>query len=103
MQHRGSSQFVVGIDIGSTFSGYAFASRDEIQQNPPKFHIAEWYGNRNLKWKCPTAILLQSNADLVAFGYDAQNRFSELIGDDKHNDYYFFNDFKINPYCQVFI
>jgi hypothetical protein len=31
----------------------------------------------------------------VAFGYDAENQYADLVMDKKHDDYYFFHRFKM--------
>ena len=33
---------------------------------------------------------------LVAFGYDAENQYADLVMDKEHDDYYFFHRFKMN-------
>jgi hypothetical protein len=32
----------------------------------------------------------------VAFGYEAENQYADLVMDNEHDDYYFFHRFKMN-------
>ncbi|XP_076071446.1 heat shock 70 kDa protein 12A-like [Mytilus galloprovincialis] len=95
MAHLGNSIFVVAIDFGTTYSGYAFASKQDFANDPPKYSTSAWQGSRLLSLKAPTAVLLNGNKELVAFGYDAENQFSELLSNDEHEDYYYFHQFKM--------
>jgi hypothetical protein len=40
--------------------------------------------------------LLDKEKKFVAFGYDAENQYADLVMDKKHDDYYFFHRFKMN-------
>jgi hypothetical protein len=39
--------------------------------------------------------LLDKEQKFVAFGYDAENQYADLVMDKKHDDYYFFHLFKM--------
>lgn len=41
----------------------------------------------------PTCVLLDKDKKFVTFGYDAEDRYSELLMDDEHEDFYFFRGF----------
>jgi hypothetical protein len=43
----------------------------------------------------PTAVLLDENKELVSFGYDAENQFSDLLTEDEHQAYFYFHQFKM--------
>lgn len=95
MAHLGNSLFVVGIDFGTTYSGYAFASKDDFKADPPKISTNIWQGSKLLSLKAPTAVLLNNNQEFKAFGYEAEKRFSELLADEEQDDYYYFHQFKM--------
>lgn len=95
MAHLGNSLFVVGIDFGTTYSGYAFASKDDFKADPPKISTNIWQGSKLLSLKAPTAVLLNKNQDFEAFGYEAEKKFSELLADEEQDDYYYFHQFKM--------
>lgn len=96
-----NSLYFVGIDIGSEYSGLAFTSYGNIRSDPMKFSTEIWQGGSLLTLKCPTAILLDNNEEIVAFGYEAETRFSQLLEDDEHHEYYYFKHFR-NDFLQVF-
>ena len=95
MAHLGSSLFVVAIDFGTAYSGYAFASKQDYACDPPKYSTSSWQGSKLLSLKAPTAVLLDENKELVSFGYDAENQFSELLSDNEHKAYFYFHQFKM--------
>ena len=106
MPHLGSSIFVVAIDIGTTYSGYAFASKQDFECDPPKFNTNSWQGSKLLSLKAPTTVLLDENKELVAFGFEAENLFSELVLDNEHKAYFYFHQFKMllhNQVCLLYI
>ena len=46
--------------------------------------------------KTPTvALIAPDGKTLVAFGYEAENKYKELVEEDKHRDYYYFRRFKM--------
>ncbi|XP_063413407.1 heat shock 70 kDa protein 12A-like [Mytilus trossulus] len=91
MAHLGNPLFVVGIDFGTTYSGYAFSSKAD----PSKISTNIWQGSKLLSLKAPTAVLLNNNQEFEAFGYEAEKRFSELLADEEQDDYYYFHQFKM--------
>lgn len=95
MTHLGNSIFVVAIDFGTTYSGYAFASKQDFANDPPKYSTSSWQGSKLLSLKAPTAVLLNADKELVAFGYEAENQFSELLSSEEQDDYYYFHQFKM--------
>ena len=93
--------FVAAIDIGTTYSGYAFSSRDDFKKDPMKI-IANQAWNagcqRHLSLKTPTCLLLDDNEEFVSFGYEAENKYSDIVIDRKKNEYFFFQRFKMQLY-----
>ncbi|XP_033730238.1 heat shock 70 kDa protein 12A-like [Pecten maximus] len=89
--------FVAAIDFGTTYSGYAFSSKDDFQKEPLKISANVWNaGGRNLmSHKAPTSLLLNPDKSFNSFGYEAENNFAQLSEDGEHHDYYFFHHFKM--------
>jgi len=97
---------VTAIDIGSTYSVYAFQSTHPHASRNPMDGIrcpTVWPYDvndsvRNISWKTPTCVLLNSNTDLEGFGYAAGNRYSELCQEADHllGNWYFFRRFKLS-------
>ena len=95
---RGNQLFVAAIDFGTTYSGYAFSSKDDFEKEPMKINANVWNaGARNLlSTKSPTALLLNPDMTFNSFGYDAETTYSELAEDgEEYKDYYYFHRFKM--------
>ncbi|OWF51205.1 heat shock 70 kDa protein 12A-like [Mizuhopecten yessoensis] len=89
---------VAAIDFGTTYSGYAFSFKEDYKTNPLQISINQnWIaGSRSLvSFKTPTCILFDKSEKFVAFGYAAEDEYSELALDEKHGDYYYFRRFKM--------
>ena len=91
---------VVGaIDFGTTYSGWAYSFLHEYQSEPAKAYVKQWNSGSGslVTEKTPTCALISPNGQkLEAFGYEAENRFRELIEQDRHKDYYYFRRFKMS-------
>ncbi|CAG2217759.1 unnamed protein product [Mytilus edulis] len=87
--------FCAAIDIGTTYTRVAFSSRDDSKRQAPLISTMIWPGSKLLSFKAPTAVLLDSNQKFVAFGYEAENMYSELVAYKEHEEYYYFHRFKM--------
>ncbi|XP_063415843.1 heat shock 70 kDa protein 12A-like [Mytilus trossulus] len=87
--------FSAAIDLGTTYSGYAYSSKDDYTKEPTKIHTNVWTASKLMSLKAPTAVLLDSSQAFVAFGYEAENMYSELVSEGEHEDYYYFHNFKM--------
>ena len=85
--------FVAAIDFGTTYSGYAFSSKDEWKNNPLKIHTNVWNSGTKTSAKTPTALLLSPKREFLSFGYDAETKYSESEGN--FASYYYFHCFKL--------
>ena len=93
--------FVAAIDIGTTYSGYAFSSRDDFKKDPLMIVINQAWNvgsQRHISLKTPTCLLLDDKEELVSFGYEAENKYSDIVIDRKQNEYLFFLRFKMQLY-----
>ena len=103
MSTLGNKLVVAAIDFGTTYSGYAFSLRHEYEKDPlcikinPKWEAG---GRCLISHKAPTTVLLNPKKEFHSFGYDAENKFSELSLDCEHNDWYYFRRFKMELYKQ---
>lgn len=95
MAGGGNKLFCAAIDFGTTYSGYAFSSKDDYKKEPTKINTNVWAGSKLLSLKAPTAVLMDSNQEFMAFGYEAENKYSELVADGEHEEYYYFHRFKM--------
>jgi hypothetical protein len=53
---------------------------------------------RHFSLKTPTCLLLDDKEELVSFGYEAENKYSNIVIDRKQNEYLFFQRFKMQLY-----
>ena len=84
-------QIVAAIDFGTTYSGYAYSyhsDKSKIYSN--SFHA----GGANY-WKVPTSILFDKNQKFIAFGIEAEDKFSRLSMSGKEEYCYYFSCFKM--------
>lgn len=92
---------VAAIDFGTTYSGYAFSFRHDYEKDPSKISTnTTWIaGHKNLfSLKTPTCVLLQPDQSFHSFGYEAEEKYSDLAVDEEHEDWYFFRRFKMQLY-----
>lgn len=88
---------VVAMDIGTTYSGYAYSFRNnplEIHTNPNWVAGSE----RLISLKSPTCVLLKPDKEFHSFGFEAENKFNDLSEDDEHHGWYMFRHFKMALY-----
>ena len=93
--------YVAAIDFGTTYSGYAFSSRTDFKRDPLEIHANQSWnaGSTQLaSLKTPTCLLLDSDKKFVAFGYEAENEYADLISDQLHGDYFYFSRIKMYLY-----
>lgn len=109
--------FVAAIDIGTTYTEYAFSAR----KNPNSIYICDWRRSVRLyqpPHKAPTSVLLNQSKEFLAFGHDAENKYmanreisdsddsdDEDSGEEKAVLYYFrrFNLALLNKICNTII
>uniref|UniRef100_A0A8C6UPI7 Heat shock 70 kDa protein 12A n=1 Tax=Neogobius melanostomus TaxID=47308 RepID=A0A8C6UPI7_9GOBI len=93
-----SHTFIIAIDFGTSFSGYAYSLSPTSAKTEP--HVKLW--NKTLIQKTPktpTCILLDQHGEVMAFGYEARNKYYEIRKDTAK--YYYFKDFKMSLYGKV--
>ncbi|XP_045161272.2 heat shock 70 kDa protein 12A-like [Mercenaria mercenaria] len=92
-----SHLFVTAIDLGTTYSGWAYSTLNE----PDKVHANQaWFAGVGAlaSLKTPSCILLTPKKEFSAFGYEAETKFASLAEDDEHHWWYFFRRFKMALY-----
>lgn len=96
--------FVIALDFGTTYSGYAFSSRSDFEDNPLKIqNNQEWIasGTSLLSLKTPTSLLIQKDGNFVAFGYEAEDKFYTALENENHKDLMLFRRFKMKLYNKM--
>ncbi|XP_077989994.1 heat shock 70 kDa protein 12A-like [Glandiceps talaboti] len=94
---------LIAMDIGTSFSGYAFSFNQPCAGvDTDDIHVKRTWGERTAlsqnTTKAPTCILLNEDMDFEAFGYEAQEIYSEMQGTEKEHLYYYFDKFKMVLY-----
>lgn len=94
---------VAAIDIGTTFSGYAFSFVHQYMKDPLKISINSWTAGCGavVSLKTSTCVLFDPKGEFHSFGYDAEDKYSELALDDNHHDWYYFRRFKMTLYKRM--
>lgn len=92
--------FVVAIDLGTTYSGYSFSARDEYKTNPNSQRLRQWRdpSNNHVSNKTSTCILFDPEGEFHSFGFEAEEKFYNLAGENEHADWYYFKSFKMQLY-----
>ncbi|XP_063414135.1 heat shock 70 kDa protein 12A-like [Mytilus trossulus] len=90
--------FVAAIDFGTTYSGFAFSTRDE----KVAIYTCEWQDTDLTSSKTPTSVLLNKEKEFVAFGYKADNKYTQdIIPDEETNNFYYFRRFKMRLHNEM--
>ena len=93
-----SINLVAAIDFGTTYSGYVFSlAHDELKFYGPQIWNSGHGGMSSLK--TPTSLLLNPDQTFNSFGFEAE--FAELVADENHHDFYFFQRFKMELHWKV--
>lgn len=89
-----SYQLIAAIDFGTTYSAYAFSFRS----SPDDIHMNKNWGNAIgfESYKTPTSVLTKPGGEFDSFGFDAEEKFSRLEGNQGGDDgYNLYRNFKM--------
>ena len=96
--NNGVPDIIAAIDIGSTYSGYAFAITKDLDEDRHNIYTnKEWIsGNSKLiTFKAPSCVLFTPEKRLHSFGYEAEYKYGQLALDKIHTSWFYFRRFKI--------
>lgn len=99
---RGGFLVVAAIDFGSTYSGYAYS----FVHNPMDIQSSHtWYAGTSglASMKTPTCLLLKSDESFDSFGYEAEDKFADIVANNLQGDYFYFTRFKMDLYRKVHV
>lgn len=88
-----SYRVVVAIDFGTTYSGYAYASR----RKPDEIHLMRRKEAGQVgapSHKIPTILLLDGREQFYAFGYDAREAYHDM-SEEESGKWLYFEKFKM--------
>lgn len=93
---------VAAIDFGTTYSGYAFSTRNDLQRDPTKAYSKQWVDPTSsmVYGKTSTCILFTKEKEFSRFGFEAEAKYLDLIidEDEDQNNWFFFRRFKMSLY-----
>ncbi|XP_052068180.1 heat shock 70 kDa protein 12A-like [Mytilus californianus] len=98
MAMNSSYLLVAAIDFGTTYSGYAFSLKYAFDKDPLTIDANQAWnagGKQLLSLKTPTCLLLDSNKHFDSFGYEAENKYAEIVMENEQDKYYYFHRFKM--------
>lgn len=104
MTDRSHHIIVAGLQFGITQSGYCFSSKNDFESDPQRIYMNQVWNcgtGHKKSLKCPTCVLLDKNKRLDSFGYEAEEKFSDLSMDKKHDEFYFFRGFFTEKVCPL--
>lgn len=86
------------IDFGTTYSGWAFSTRNDFSKDPTRVFLKQWIDpSSTLMYnKTSTSILFDENEKFSRFGFEAEAKYLELTFENKHRSWYFFRRFKMS-------
>ncbi|KAL4220593.1 hypothetical protein ACF0H5_020990 [Mactra antiquata] len=88
---------VASIDFGTTYSGFAISFMHDYNDENPKVDVPLWkHGETSGTLKTTTCVLLDQKYKFHSFGYDAEEKYAELAGDNKHKNWHLFRRFKMH-------
>ena len=95
-----SSLLVAAIDFGTTFSGYAFFFLHDYKRDPLKISANSWNAGIGhlVTLKTSTCVLFDAAGNFHSFGFEAEEKYSNLALDEMHHNWYYFRRFKMMLY-----
>ncbi|KAM9709483.1 heat shock 70 kDa protein 12A-like [Menidia menidia] len=88
--------FIIAIDFGTAFSGYAYTINTKDKEIEPI--VRKWGKELGLDTpKTPTCILFSEHGEFMKFGYEARTHYISVQGQEAKN-LYFFDNFKMALY-----
>ncbi|XP_052233294.1 heat shock 70 kDa protein 12A-like [Dreissena polymorpha] len=88
MQDENSFTYVAAIEIGTSYSGYAYAPRKDGKL------IAKDIDKSLETLRTPSCLLLNEKKEFEAYGYDAERMYIELIKEGRDKTGYYFRRFR---------
>ena len=92
---------VAAIDFGTTYSGYAFITKDDYEKcmgDNSKIHCPTWAAPGGRTYKAPTTVLFQPDKTFHSFGYEAEKFYHENSENIDFKEWYYFKHFKMKLY-----
>ncbi|XP_033742661.1 heat shock 70 kDa protein 12B-like [Pecten maximus] len=100
MASSGEHLLVAAIDFGTTYSGYAFSFLHDYKRDPLKVSANNWTAGSGglISLKTPTCVLFKTNGEFHSFGFEAEDKYSDLALDGEQDGWRYFRRFKMKLY-----
>ncbi|XP_062610623.1 heat shock 70 kDa protein 12B-like [Saccostrea cucullata] len=85
---------VTSIDIGTTKTACGFSTRNDFENNPLKVNFLKWEEGVMFGWKTPSCILFDKQNKFHSYGYEAEEKYAEVLSTGKRGDWFYFRQFK---------
>ncbi|KAK7879794.1 hypothetical protein WMY93_033536 [Mugilogobius chulae] len=96
MSRSETEPFIIAIDFGTAYSGYAYCMTPQNAEPVP--HLRRWGQEQGQETpKTPTCILFDGNGKFKHFGYEAKHKYLEMEKEEA-TEHYFFENFKMELY-----
>ncbi|XP_062617906.1 heat shock 70 kDa protein 12A-like [Saccostrea cucullata] len=100
---RDSRVVIAAIDFGTTYSGYAYAFKSDLDKAKDTKEMCNilsktWQSGSDaglISHKTPTCLLLNSEGKFDSFGFQAEEKYNNLTNDNAHVGWRFFRRFKM--------
>ena len=102
--HSRSDRLVIAaIDLGTTYSGYAYTFKHELEAPRSAREMCQvlsnnWQSGSSaglISHKTPTSLLLTESGEFDSFGFTAEKKYTDLVNDNKHDGWRFYRKFKM--------
>ena len=88
---------VAALEFDTTYFGFAFSFVHTFKTDPLKIETCSIWNYLCLRPKTtPASLLLDKEKQCVAFGYDAENLYAQLVMNEVQDNYYFFDRFTMS-------
>lgn len=91
---RSGKLLVAAIGIGTTHSCWGFSFISEYEADPLRINSFNWSADFRLLKKTSTCILFNKKKQFDSFGYEAEDKYSQLAEMEEHQEWYFIKNFK---------
>lgn len=84
---------VVAIAIENENTGYGISIKYDYEKDPLKVAHTVWLNKNEHSNKTPTCVLFTKDKVFHSFGYESKQKYTELVEDMEHKEWYFFEQF----------
>lgn len=100
---RSDRLVIAAIDLGTTYSGYAYTFKHELERERSAKDMCKvlsnnWQSGSSaglISHKTPTSLLLTKDGEFDSFGYKAEKNYMDLVNGNKHIGWRFYRKFKM--------